>query len=237
MASLNWQKAIVDKSNLWFNAIEMERQGRYLEAANLYLRDSRVSLKSGSLVRSALDCSSAASCVRKTGNFVDAQKLYVEAGSLYEENANAMMDQSVRESLWSLRLSYRCFLLANEGKKVSAISSRIHLLVERVDPFIDGGDFEERKKQVDSATIQPKLASSDSKTMRHPEVSGRGIEPEITLKQEVSMEVQNFLSFSRSKAQGRTNGKSQNLSVGEDLDRDFSDHDSFERKSFVNQLG
>jgi len=227
----------VDKSNLWFGAIELERQGRFLEAANLYLRDSKDSLRNRSLVRSALDCSSAATCLQKTGNFADAQKLYVEAGALYEENALTMLNRSVRESLWSLRLSYRCFLLADERNKVREISEKVRLLTERIDPFIEGSRGNAESPGIKNSSSRQGSSSDNVEGRSKPGPLKNGAGEEVNLEKEVSLEVQHFLSFSRSVAQDRAGGRSTFPSNQEQSIQNPGDPDTFEKKSFVNQLG
>ncbi len=130
-----WWDAITDVSNFWLGAMKMEDEGSYLEAFHLYLKDASEWLKKGSLVRVALSCSCAASCLSKTGNLVAARQLYLQAAIIYEKNANAIMGQSVREALWSYQEAYEHFHLALESEEAERVFEKYVSLAGKVNPF------------------------------------------------------------------------------------------------------
>jgi hypothetical protein len=136
MSSPSWKNAIVDKSNRWFNALEFETQGRLLEALRLYLEDSLDSFKQGAVLPGALDIACAANCLRESGYANEAKMLYLAAAVIHEENADATFAKSLRESIWSMRLSFKYFLLANDLERAQLASHKLSLLTKRIDPFV-----------------------------------------------------------------------------------------------------
>ena len=144
---------ITDDDNLWFNAIKFEDAGKYLEAFVCYLKDSTESLKQNSLVKAALSCSCAAICLAYQGNLMAARRLYLETARIYEENADFIIGQSIRESLWSLQEAYEYYLLGGSDDKAERVYNKALFLSRKVNPFSEDEEFMQRmklrKKQAD----------------------------------------------------------------------------------------
>ncbi|HZW54994.1 MAG TPA: hypothetical protein VFF30_01760 [Nitrososphaerales archaeon] len=192
MPSVSWRDAIVDQSNLWFNAIEMENQGLLLDAAKIYLDDSRISLERKSLVRAALDCSCAAKCLSKSGNHSEAHRLHFESALLYEENANSVIDKSVRECLWSFRMACKCYGLAGDLKRAKIVSDKVLLLVKRIDPFIQPENL--------PSDLLEDLIPRSTEEMVGPTESPASLRSTNMKQEEVIAEVQNFIALNRSRS-------------------------------------
>ncbi len=136
VASKTWVDRLTDKSNFWLNATRMEDEGNADEAVVFYLKDAKESLAAGSLVEAALSSSCAASVLADSGGDRHAQRLYLEAAKLYEENAEASMKISVREALWSLEKAYLNYLLANEHFKSQHIYNKFFSISRKINPFM-----------------------------------------------------------------------------------------------------
>lgn len=130
-----WMDRITNESNLWLNAIQMEDQGNYLEAFLFYLKDSAEFIKQNSLVRAALSCSCAAGCLVKEGNLSAAHQLYMQTAIIYENNAELVIGNSVREALWSYQEAYEYYNLACENSKAQQIYEKHVSLSRKVNPF------------------------------------------------------------------------------------------------------
>ncbi|MFY3740749.1 MAG: hypothetical protein HMLIMOIP_001192 [Candidatus Nitrosomirales archaeon] len=113
----------------------MEEAGNFSEAFLVYLKDASESLNHGLLVRGALSCSCAATCLAKMGYSSEAHQLYLEAAMLYEENADLVIAKSIRESLWCLEEAYEHFLLASDRKRAERVFYKHVSLVTRINPF------------------------------------------------------------------------------------------------------
>ncbi len=135
MQNTTWIDRIADDSNLWFRATKCEEEEDYLSAIRFYLQDASDCLRQHTLLRAALSSSCAADCLLRTGDLSLAKALYSETASIYQENSEAKMSQSIRESLWSLRETYEYLLLADEKQKAQEIYKRFCLIAKRVDPF------------------------------------------------------------------------------------------------------
>ncbi len=114
----------------------MEDEGNYLEAFLNYLKDSSECIKQNSLVRAALSCSCAANCLAMTGNLPAARQLYMQTATIYENNANLVIGESVREALWSYQEAYECFSLACDNVKAQHIYEKYVSLSKKVNPFV-----------------------------------------------------------------------------------------------------
>jgi hypothetical protein len=136
VASRTWVDRLTDKSNFWLNATRLEDEGNGDDAVVFYLKDAKESLSAGSLVEAALSSSCAASVLASLGNESHAQRLYLEAAKLYEENAEASMKSSVREVLWSLEKAYLNYLLANEHFKSQHIYNKFFSISRKINPFM-----------------------------------------------------------------------------------------------------
>jgi hypothetical protein len=145
---------ITNESNLWLNAIKAEDDGNYIEAFLFYLKDSTECLKQNSLVRAALSCSCAANCLATTGNLTAIRQLYMQTATIYENNANLVIGQSVREALWSYQQAYEYFSLACDDNKTQHIYERYVSLSKKVNPFVGENEAMEtlrlRKMDLDS---------------------------------------------------------------------------------------
>jgi len=126
---------ITNEDNLWLNAIKMEDECNYSEAFIYYLKDSSECLKQNSLVKAALSCSCAASCLVSLGTLTAARQLYLESARMYEENADSIIGESIRESLWSLQEAYEYYLLGGNGDKAQKAYDKSLFLARKVNPF------------------------------------------------------------------------------------------------------
>jgi tetratricopeptide (TPR) repeat protein len=127
---------ITNESNLWLNAIKADDEGNYLEAFLFYLQDSSECLKQNSLVRAALSCSCAANCLVMTGNLSAARQLYKQTATIYENNANSVIGNSVREALWSYQEAYEYYNLACEDNQAEHVYEKHVSLSRKVNPFV-----------------------------------------------------------------------------------------------------
>ena len=137
---------ITDDDNLWFNAIKLEDAGKYFEAFVCYLKDSSECLKQNSLVKAALSCSCAAICLSYEGNLMTARRLYLETARIYEENADFIIGESIRESLWSLQEAYEYYLLGGSDDKAERVYNKALFLSRKINPFSDDEEFMQRMK-------------------------------------------------------------------------------------------
>lgn len=125
----------------------MEDAQNFLDASIFYLKDTTECLKRDLLVRAALSCLCAANCLAKAGHNQDSSKLYLEAASIYEENADKIIGKSIRESLWSLQESYECFLLASDYYRAQRIFGKYTSLARKVNPFFGESEAIENLKR------------------------------------------------------------------------------------------
>jgi len=136
----NWTDKITDESDLWLNAIKLEDGNDLLEASVFYLNDAADSLKRNLLVRAALSCLGAAECLVRMGHHTDARRLYLETAVIYEENADRILGESVRESLWSLQEAYENFLFASDYVRAEKIFNKYVFLARKLNPFFGEGE-------------------------------------------------------------------------------------------------
>jgi len=127
---------ITNESNVWLNAIKMEEEGSFFEAFFLYLKDVAESLKKNFLLRAALSCSCAASCLSHTGNLVAARQLYLRTALLYETNGDSIIGESVREALWSYKESYEYYSLGCDSEQSQIVYDKYVSLARRINPFL-----------------------------------------------------------------------------------------------------
>ncbi len=113
----------------------MEEAGNFSEAFLVYLKDASECVEQSSLVRAALSCSCAATCLAQMGHMSRARQLYLEAAMLYEENADLVIAKSIRESLWCLEEAHEYFLLASDRNRAERVFYKHVSLVTRVNPF------------------------------------------------------------------------------------------------------
>ncbi len=136
MRQVTWVNRLTDESNPWFHALRLEDAGEYNDSIISYLKDSGENLQRGELMRAALSCSCAASCLEKLDVQNYARKLYREAAAIYWENGMEAIGKSLREAFWSLREAYKCFLNAQEDAKAKEIHSIVASLANKVNPFV-----------------------------------------------------------------------------------------------------
>ena len=146
MKAKTWIDRITDDDNLWFNAIKLEDGRNYFEAFVCYLKDSSECLKHNSLVKAALSCSCAAICLANQGNPMAARQLYLETARIYEENADFIMGESIRESLWSLQEAYEYYLLGGNNDKAERVYNKALFLAGKVNPFSGEDEIMQRMK-------------------------------------------------------------------------------------------
>lgn len=142
----NWTDRITDESDLWLNAVKMEDGNDLLEASVYYLNDAANSLKHNMLVRTALSCLCAAECLVRMGHHADARRLYLETAIIYEENADRILGESIREALWSLQEAYENFLLASDQSGAQHIFEKYVFLARKLNPFFGEGETMELLK-------------------------------------------------------------------------------------------
>lgn len=124
MPTTTWLNRLIDESNTWFLAVKSEDSSRFADAVIYYMKDAVECLKKDQQLQAALSCASAASCLEKTGDALQASRLYVEAASIYEENS-VVTGKDLKERLWSLERAYYFSILANDIKHATDIHNRL----------------------------------------------------------------------------------------------------------------
>lgn len=138
MQAVTWKDRITDGANLWLNATRIEENGDFAEAAVFYLKDGADCLKHGMAARAALSCSCAANCLEKVGDMNAARNLYFEAGKIYEETADSVFGDSIREALWLMQEAHDQYLLGGDEQKATETYERCVRLIRKVSPFDTG---------------------------------------------------------------------------------------------------
>lgn len=133
--TISWSDKLVDPSNYWLKAVNKEEEKEYEIAADSYLNDAIRSFDKGSFNRAALSCTCAANCISKLGDRKTAQKLFFEAGILFETKANTVSSESIRESVWALRQSYQNFIMSGDVKKAEEICQMINMYADKTNPL------------------------------------------------------------------------------------------------------
>lgn len=154
-----WLQRLTDESNLWFNAVKAEDEGDLAGAVSYYVKDAAECTRQRSLVRAALSCSCAANCLAKMGAGPHAKVLYSEAASIYAENSEVAMSESIRESLWSLQEAFENFALAGDNEEADAVRGRYVKLATRTNPF-SGADQAARALDSRKGAIKPMTAKT-----------------------------------------------------------------------------
>jgi hypothetical protein len=116
-------------------AVREEDEGNFSEAISYYVKSVTESLEAGSLVRAALSCSCAASCLAKIGDESSSHQMYCKAAAIYQEQAVSILGESIRESLWCLRRARYFFLAGMDEPRARQLSELITSLEKRIDPF------------------------------------------------------------------------------------------------------
>ena len=158
-----WTDRITDESDLWLNAVKMEDGQNFVEASVFYINDAVESLEHKLLIRAALSCLCAAECLVRMGHQADARRLYLETAMIYEEHADRIISESIRESLWSLQEAYETFLLAFDYYRAQQIFDKYVFLARKLNPFFGEGEAMEllRSKKVSIENI-PSYSNSDN---------------------------------------------------------------------------
>ncbi|MBI5698328.1 MAG: hypothetical protein HZC29_07615 [Thaumarchaeota archaeon] len=166
-----WTDRITDESNLWLNATKMEDAQNFVDASVFYLKDTVDCIKRKLLIRAALSCLCAADCLAKCEHTQDASRLYLEAATIYEENADRVIGKSIREALWSLQESYECFLLTADYYKAQQIFEKYTSLAKKVNPFFGESEaienLRQRKKSIETVAFHSNPASLKISTDIH----------------------------------------------------------------------
>ncbi|HKU33453.1 MAG TPA: hypothetical protein VJR22_06375 [Candidatus Nitrosotalea sp.] len=126
---------VTKEGNLWLHAAKLEDNNNYHEACINYLKDASECMKHNSFVKAALSCSCAANCLANLGNLTDARQLYLETARIYEENAEMIIKESIRESLWSLQEAYEHYLLGGNNEKAQRIYDKYVFFARKINPF------------------------------------------------------------------------------------------------------
>ena len=177
-----WLQRLTDESNLWFNAVKAEDEGNLESAVSYYIKDALECIKQRSLVRVALSCSCAANCLARMGAWSRARTLYSEAGSIYVENSEVAMSESIREALWSLQEAFENYVLAGDSV-AETVRERYVKLAARTSPF---SRAEHASRELESRRSE--LIKSDPK------------KKEATLPDGLASEIENFVNVRKSGA-------------------------------------
>jgi hypothetical protein len=130
-----WINRISDEPNLWQKATTLDAESEFTKALPLYLKDVIYCLEEGLKVRAALSCCCAANCMGNIGHIDEAYKLYAKAASIYVKNAHEVMDNSIREALWSLRQAYENYSMALDQTNAKHVYDSYLSIVSKISPF------------------------------------------------------------------------------------------------------
>jgi hypothetical protein len=171
MQAKTWLQRLTDESNLWFNAVKAEDEGNLEEAVSYYMKDAVECIMQRSLVRAALSCSCAASCLARMGAWSQARTLYSVAGGIYVENSEVAMSESIREALWSLQEAFDNYALAGDAT-ADIVREKYIALAARTSPFSRGI----KAKELESRKAEPVKPDSKKKEAVLPESLATEIE-------------------------------------------------------------
>ena len=101
----------------------------------------------------------AANCISKLGDRKTAQKIFHEAGKLFEIKANSA-SESIRELVWALRQSYQNFIMSGDLQKAEEIYQMIISYASRINPLF--GSQEVRQMQGEILFESMKYDSAES---------------------------------------------------------------------------
>lgn len=158
-----WLDRLSNEPNLWLKASGLDAERDFTRAIPLYLRDVKNCLDEGLVVRAALSCSCAASCMENIGHAEEARKLYAKAASIYVKKAYEALDDSIREALWSLRQAYENYTMALDQMNAKQVYDNYLSIVSKISPF---DSLDEKMDIMDfkkSCTNKDKLQYSDVK--------------------------------------------------------------------------
>jgi hypothetical protein len=137
-----------------------------------YLRDAEACLKERSLVRTALSCSCAATCLTRSGNSGHANSLFREAATLYEENADSVISESIRESLWSLEEAYEFYFVADEFERAQIVYDKYMSLATRINPLFG---LEERKETLEFRKLNAQAVKFNDRSLPRRQITSEVI--------------------------------------------------------------
>lgn len=162
MRVTTWIDRVTDESNFWFIAQKLEDSGKFSQAAVYFLRDATACLNRNHLVRAALSCSCAASCIERLGNSPYVQQLFREAAMIYSDYSSVVIGRSTRDYIWGLQRSYECFLLGYDDESASRIHEAIVAFEKRMNPFAGKASMADQSPVVhDNSVSKPTLISKE----------------------------------------------------------------------------
>jgi hypothetical protein len=130
-----WSDRLIDRENYWLIAINMEEDGKPIDALQFYIKDAIRSLELSLYNKAALSCSCSAKCFENIRSFHYARIFHMEAATLYEYNADYILGDSIRESLWSLKEAYEQYMLAREFDRAKIVHDKYISLSIKTNPF------------------------------------------------------------------------------------------------------
>ena len=130
-----WSDRLIDRENYWLIAINMEEDGKPIDALQFYIKDAIKSLEVSLYNKAALSCSCSAKCFENIRNFHYARIFHMEAATLYEYNADYILGDSIRESLWSLKEAYEQYMLSREFDRAKIVHDKYISLSIKTNPF------------------------------------------------------------------------------------------------------
>ena len=130
-----WSDKLIDRENYWLIAINMEEDGKPIDALQFYIKDAIKSLELSLYNKAALSCSCSAKCFENIRNFHYARMFHMEAATLYEYNADYILGDSIRESLWSLKEAYEQYMLTREFERAKIVHDKYISLSIKTNPF------------------------------------------------------------------------------------------------------
>jgi hypothetical protein len=192
-----WSDRLVDRDNYWLTAVNMEDDGKTFDAIKFYLKDAIECLNKGSLAKTALSCSCAATCLAKTGNSKQANALYRETASLYEENADSVIADSIRESLWSLEEAYQYYFVAEDLDKTQIVYDKYMSLAKKINPLFG---LEEIKETLEFRKFNAQATKFNNRSLPKQQISSeviRAMEEILRLRKSASQDMRSSKYGSR----------------------------------------
>lgn len=215
----NWSDRITDRGNLWLAATNLEDDGNFAEAAKLYLRDATWCSIKTQLARAALSSTCAARCLGKIGHPQIAQALYLQAGTLYENNAYSILDKSIRESLWSFQRAYESLLLAKYSERAQEMLYKYTSLASKISPFFD---VQQSLRMLGFNEIQTGGSSPDKTELGKTAADGKTADGKLSTKRELSpdlaLSINTFLEATGSELRLKTSSDTTNIDVNNNTD-------------------
>jgi tetratricopeptide (TPR) repeat protein len=167
-----WSDRLIDRDNYWLTAVNMEDDGNLFDAVKFYLKDAIEGLNKDSLGKTALSCSCAATCLAKTGNSEQASALYRETAALYEENADSVIADSIRESLWSLEEAYEYYFVADDFDKAQIAYDKYMVLAKKINPLFG---LEEQKETLEFRKFNAQAIKFNNRSLPKQQISSEVI--------------------------------------------------------------